>query len=326
MIFSIIILNFIGVEVLHLPGLGGSSGNSSQAPQLPPPPQPPTVDRAIPGSLYTGDACTANYECNQGVAISICREGTCQPILKAVVPCSEQADPGVFCRVQTGYEQSSCVAYAPNIEFCTLDDSVEERIKPYGSVPIGGKCSLSLECVQVLEFDGKTVNINPKCLNDVCELSFISSALACHTQSDPDGYCQEALSSSEAYCSNVVGEPAPVDLSKATPIPESIICQDSAYCNELYRTQDEYECHVPSGSPGVQSGTARESKTKRIRYNRGIVMDESTAKVSFLELNQAIWGGTSDQPAASRFLANFRIRGFESPVLLLLLPILIFSV
>lgn len=46
-------------------------------------------------------------------------------------------------------------------------------------------------------------------------------------------------------------------------------------------------------------------------------MDESTAKVSFLELNQAIWGESSDAAFPERFItrlmANFRILGFETP-------------
>lgn len=216
----------------------------------------PTVE-AVPGTLPPGSACSADYQCNQD-SLTQCLDGTCQPLFRLVETCMYRPNPDGYCQEITGNNDATCFEYFSGHGLCVLKEDVEELLKPYNSVPLGGSCTYSLECEQEYNFDGATHIITPSCIDNKCTVTSIGTSIACHLQANPNEYCQSALESSQAYCQELSADP--VNGSERSQCvhpptkPESVMCSNNDECNQSFNVRSGYECVFPGGGFAYPSG------------------------------------------------------------------------
>ncbi len=249
LIFSVIILEFIGVQVLRIPGLGeGRSGGGSKKDPV----------SAVPHTVPPGGACSYTFQCAttrdtpQGLkyVMSQCVDGRCQDWFLLEPTCQFQPNPDEYCQQQTGYEDSVCYEYPAGLGNCTLIPGVEDLYKPIHSVPIGGSCHSSTECTTSLEKGGKSYYAGTACIEGKCQVTSLS-ATGCEAQSDPDRFCQQLTGSQYSYCYSGTG----VSQCNVPPaIPEMVECTSTAACNETYHVESGFECVFPDGGYEYPSG------------------------------------------------------------------------
>lgn len=116
LIFSVYILEFIGVSVLRIPGLSGGSTGGSGPPVNPPPSYNDTPTASLVGAP---DSCSQDADCNNAsVSLMLgddpiggavyCKQSECV-IGGFYADCLDDEDPAAYCAHVTGHSQAYCV-------------------------------------------------------------------------------------------------------------------------------------------------------------------------------------------------------------------------
>ena len=250
LIFSVIILEFIGVEILRIPGLGEDSGGAGGGLS--------NQVSAVPNTVPPGGECSFSFQCattgntSQGykMFMSQCIGGECTEVLRYEIGCVYESNPDEYCREQTGFAQSVCFEFPDGVGNCSMVSGIEDEFQPAQSVPIGGSCLSSYECQRTWATSGHTYTVDSICVEGECSVNIMSST-GCENQSNPDEYCQQISGSEHAYCYSGAG----VSQCNLPPErPEMASCENDDACNRIFRVTTGYECVFPGGGFTYPSG------------------------------------------------------------------------
>lgn len=222
-IFSVIMLEYIGVQVLHIPGLGGGGESGAIVPT-----SPPLATLAY--SVEEGGACRRDIDCKRMSSLT-CEDGVCTDTMDRLAMGSVPL--GGEC-----YFNEHCISSTP------VNDPDNPEIEYPGSVQCeNNQCKLKFvgvtPCAEKADKDG------------YCQELLDNSRAHCIENTDWNSLCSIPWADPEIIQCNVTNSP-----SKA-------YTTEPNYCNEaMNSSSDKYECFTPPGGTAGYCRDAKLSKSK----------------------------------------------------------------
>lgn len=222
-IFSVIILEYIGVQVLHIPGLGSGGESGAIVPT-----SPPLATLAY--SVEEGGACRRDIDCKRMSSLT-CEDGVCTDTMDRLAMGSVPL--GGEC-----YFNEHCISSTP------VNDPDNPEIEYPGSVQCeNNQCKLKFvgvtPCAEKADKDG------------YCQELLDNSRAHCIENTDWNSLCSIPWADPEIIQCNVTNSP-----SKA-------YTTEPNYCNEaMNSSSDKYECFTPPGGTAGYCRDAKLSKSK----------------------------------------------------------------